>query len=155
MTIRTWLIPLLAIGLMAYTHFDSDNLKTQTPSTMHNLISIYEIPATDINRAVNFYQSLLDLQIEVIDMQGVKMGLLPSENQAASGVITVGEGYQPSSTGVVIYFNAGDDLQNLLDKVEQSGGSIVVPKTFIDEENGYFAHILDSEGNKVGLHSLK
>ncbi|UII26016.1 VOC family protein [Fulvivirga maritima] len=120
---------------------------------MKSLISIFEIPATDINRAVAFYQTILDIDIEVIDMQGMPMGLFPSEGQAVSGVITQGEGYEPSSKGVLVYFNGGEDLNVVLRKVEKAGGEVLMPKTLIDEENGYFALIMDCEGNMVGVHS--
>ncbi len=70
-----------------------------------------------------------------------------------SWVIVKGEGYEPSSDGVIIYLNGGDNLQLILDKVETNHGQIVVPKTLIGEENGYFALFLDTEGNKIGLHS--
>ena len=86
-------------------------------------------------------------------MQGTQMGLFPSDGQMVSGVIVKGEDYRPSADGVVIYLNGGDNLQNILDKVDINGGKIVVPKTLIDEENGYFAMFLDTEGNRIGLHS--
>lgn len=120
---------------------------------MKPFISIFEIPATDFSRAMNFYQSILEIKIEAIDMQGTQMGIFPSEGQTVSGVLTKGEGYEPSADGVVIYLNGGNDLQYTLDKVEKNGGEIMVPKTLIDEENGYFAMFLDTEGNRIGLHS--
>lgn len=127
--------------------------QTKNEPMMNSFISILEIPATDIQRATRFYQSILNVKIEVIDMQGMQMGLLPSEGQAVSCVITQGEGYEPSANGVIAYFNGGEDLQKTLDKVESSGGKILMPKTLIDEENGYFAMFLDTEGNRLGLHS--
>ncbi len=120
---------------------------------MKSFISIFEIPTLEFSRAVKFYQSILDIEIQAIDMQGTQMGLFPSDGQMVSGVLVKGEDYRPSSDGVVIYLNGGDDLQVILNKVETSGGQIIVPKTLIDEENGYFAMFLDTEGNKIGLHS--
>jgi predicted enzyme related to lactoylglutathione lyase len=55
--------------------------------------------------------------------------------------------------GVTIYLNGGDNLQVILDKVEKSGGRILIPKTLHADESGYFATFIDSEGNKIGLHS--
>lgn len=127
-------------------------LKTEN---MKSYISIFEIPTTDFSRAVKFYQSILDVKIDEMDMQGTQMGLLPGDGKSAAGVIIKGDGYTPSADGVVIYLNGGDNLQNTLDKVEVNGGQIIVPKTLIDEENGYFAMFLDTEGNRLGLHSLK
>ncbi|MCL4109114.1 UNVERIFIED_CONTAM: hypothetical protein GTU68_031026 [Idotea baltica] len=121
---------------------------------MKSFISIFEIPATEISRAVEFYQAILDIEIEAIDMPGMQMGLFPSEGQMIFGVIVQGEDSQPSANGVTIYLNGGDDLQIVLDKVEKNGGKIIVPKTLHADESGYFALFLDTEGNKMGLHSL-
>jgi len=81
------------------------------------------------------------------------MGILPYEGQMITGVIIKGDGYRPSADGVTIYLNGGDNLQIILDKVEKNGGKIVVPKTLHADESGYFAMFLDTEGNKIGLHS--
>lgn len=120
---------------------------------MKTYISIFEIPATDISRAINFYQSILDIEIEKIEMPEMEMGIFPYEGQTITGVIIKGEGYNPSADGVTIYLNGGDNLQAILDKVEKYNGKIVIPKTPHADESGYFAIFLDSEGNKIGLHS--
>lgn len=120
---------------------------------MKNFVSIFEIPATDISRAVDFYQEILGIKIEKIDMPEIQMGIFPSQEQSATGVIIKATGYNPSADGVTIYLNGGDNLQVILDKIEKSGSKILVPKTPHADENGYFALFLDSEGNKIGLHS--
>jgi len=120
---------------------------------MKSYISIFEIPATDIVRAIQFYQVILDINIEKMEMPGMEMGILPYEGQAVTGVIMKGEGYKPSAEGVTLYLNGGDNLQGILDKVEDNGGKIIVPKTPHADESGYFAIFIDSEGNKMGLHS--
>lgn len=120
---------------------------------MKNYISIFEIPATDISRAVDFYQAILDIQIEKMDLPEMQMGIFPYEGQMVTGVIIKAVGYTPSADGVTIYLNGGDNLQVILDKVENSGGKILIPKTLHADEAGYFATFLDSEGNKIGLHS--
>ena len=121
---------------------------------MNSYISIFEIPATDISRAINFYQAILEIKIKKMDFPGMEMGILPYEGQMVTGVIIKGEGYQPSANGVTIYLNGGENLQIVLDKVEENGGKIVVPKTPHADESGYFAIFLDTEGNKLGLHSV-
>ncbi|MBT1705138.1 VOC family protein [Fulvivirgaceae bacterium PWU20] len=120
---------------------------------MKSFISIFEIPATDVSRAVNFYEAILDINIEKMDMPETEMGVFPYERQMVTGVIIKAEGYQPSANGVTLYLNGGDNLQVILDKVENNGGKILVPKTLHADESGYFALFLDSEGNKLGLHS--
>ena len=120
---------------------------------MKSFVSIFEIPATDISRAINFYQAILEIRIEKMDFPGMEMGILPYEEQVVTGIIIKGEGYQPSADGITIYLNGGENLQIILDKVEKNGGKILVPKTPHADESGYFAVFNDSEGNKMGLHS--
>ncbi|WP_236970356.1 VOC family protein [Membranihabitans marinus] len=120
---------------------------------MKSHLSIFEIPATEISRAVNFYQAILDINIEQMEMPGMEMGIFPYEDQMVTGVIIKGEDYLPSAHGVTIYLNAGDNLQVILDKVEKNGGKIILPKTAHADESGFFALFLDSEGNRLGLHS--
>lgn len=120
---------------------------------MKSYISMFEIPATDISRAINFYQALLEIKIEKMDVEGMQMGILPYEGQMITGVIIKADGYKPSVDGVTMYLNAGENLQVFLDKIENNGGKIIVPKTAHADESGYFAIFLDSEGNKLALNS--
>ncbi|ADZ90127.1 VOC family protein [Marinomonas mediterranea] len=120
---------------------------------MSSFAPIFEIPATDLDRAVNFYSRIFDLTIETMEMPEMKMGLFPYENQPTVGVIIQGEGCVPSSSGVTVYLNAGEDLQIVLSKVESNGGKVLLPKTPHADESGFFALFLDTEGNRLGLHS--
>lgn len=145
-----------AIGLSSCSNTtakqDNPNETLKTVN-MKSYVSIFEIPATEISRAVDFYQNILDIKIEKMDMPEMQMGILPYEGQMVTGVITKAEGYKPSADGVTIYLNGGDNLQVILDKVERNGGKILIPKTLHADESGYFAIFLDPEGNKIGLHS--
>ncbi len=132
------------------TNDTTTNLKVKN---MNSYISMFEIPATDISRAINFYQALLDIKIEKMDVEGMQMGILPYEGQTVTGVIIQAEGYKPSAEGVTIYLNAGENLQVVLDRVEKIGGQIIMQKTAHADESGYFAIFLDSEGNKMALNS--
>jgi len=132
---------------------DVDPEEEVTAPAMNSLVSIFEIPATDMSRAIDFYQNILEMEIERMDFPGMEMGIMPYENQLVTGVIMKGEGYQPSAEGVLLYLNGGDNLQSILDKVTANGGEIVVPKTPHADESGFFAIFLDSEGNRMGLHS--
>ncbi|MBT1711196.1 VOC family protein [Fulvivirgaceae bacterium PWU5] len=120
---------------------------------MKNLVSIIEIPVTDFSRSVKFYQTILGVTIEEVNMGETQMGVLPSDGKTVSVVLAKGNDYKTTTGGVVVYLNAGSDLQPTLDKVEKNGGQIIVPKTQISPEMGYFALLIDSEGNKLGLHS--
>jgi len=132
-------------------HHDTSTINKS--NSMKSYISIFEISATNFSRAVNFYQAILDINIEKMDMPEMQIGILPYEGQMVTGIITKVKGYKPSADGVTIYLYGGDNLQVILDKVEKNGGKILIPKTLHADENGYFATFIDSEGNKIGLHS--
>jgi predicted enzyme related to lactoylglutathione lyase len=125
----------------------------QNSNDMKSFISLFEIPATNITRAIDFYQAILDINIEKMEIPGMEMGIFPYEGQMVTGVIVKGEGDKPSANGVTIYLNGGDNLQTILDKVEKCGGKIIVPKTAHADESGFFALFLDTEGNRLGLNS--
>lgn len=122
---------------------------------MKSLISIVEIPTIDFPRAVRFYQAILDISIEEIDMQGTQMGLFPCDGEGVSVALIKGDEYKTTTDGTIVYLNAGDDLQIVLDKIEPNGGNVIVSKTLIGPEIGFFAMFIDTEGNKLGLHSLQ
>lgn len=130
-----------------------DTLRNSKAENMKSYISMFEIPATDISRAISFYQTLLDIKIEKMDVEGMQMGILPYEGQMVTGVIIQTDGYKPSADGVTMYLNAGENLQVILDRVEKNSGQILVPKTAHADQSGYFAIFLDSEGNKMALNS--
>ena len=147
---------LMACNAENESNIDSQDLDSSIEPAVKNLnsfISLFEIPATDISRAVNFYQAILDIKIEKMEIPGMEMGIFPYEKQMVTGVIMKGEGYTPTADGVTLYLDGGDNLQSILDKIESNGGSIIVPKTAHADESGYFALFLDSEGNKLGLNS--
>jgi len=121
---------------------------------MENLINWFEIPATDFSRAVSFYKAILDLKIKETEMYGTKMGFFPTDGKNVSGAIVQGEDYKPSKDGIIAYLNGGNDLQNVLDKVENNNGKVIVPKTQISPEMGYFGMFIDTEGNKMAVHSI-
>ncbi len=121
---------------------------------MENLITWFEIPAMDFSRAVSFYKAILGLEIKETEVLGTKMGFFPTDGKNVSGAIVQGEDYKPSPDGVITYLNGGNDLQNVLDKVNKSSGKVIVPKTQISPEMGYFGMFIDTEGNKMAVHSI-
>ncbi len=116
-------------------------------------ITWFEIPATDFQRAVKFYSAVFDKDLPVTHLNGSDMAFFSSEPLAVSGVIIAGEGAEPSSKGILLYLNGGDDLNVPLSKVEAAGGTVVLPKTRISAELGCYAIFIDSEGNRLALHS--
>ncbi len=119
---------------------------------MKDALSWFDIPVADIQRATRFYSTILDTEILPQEMEGMTMAFFPMETGGVGGALVAGEGLTPSSQGTVVYLNAGDDVAGPLSRVEAAGGQVVLPKTSIGE-HGWMAYILDTEGNKVGLHS--
>ena len=122
---------------------------------MKNAINWFEIPVTDYKRAKAFYGAILGEEIIDMPMPGGNYGILPydQENGVGGGLIEA-EGQVPSTEGCTIYLNGGEDLSPSLGRVEAAGGKIIVPKMAIGE-NGFIAQFIDTEGNRMALHSVK
>jgi len=124
----------------------------------NNAISWFEIGTSDLNRATKFYETVFGVTLTPLDLDNIKMRMFPLVDmmtQVGGAIVDSGGFHKPSSTdGPLIYLNGNPDVQNVLDKVEAAGGKIMVPKTMISPEYGYMAVIIDSEGNRIGLHSV-
>ena len=123
-------------------------------SSSPHVVSWFEIPVTDFARAKAFYETVLGLTIQPITMEPVTMGMFSTGPDAVGGAIIHGADGTPSEHGTLVYLNGGDDLAPMLARVEVAGGSIAVPKTEIGNDFGFFAIFIDTEGNRVGLHSM-
>jgi len=163
MTVKKTLLVVMVSAIFCASCTDSGKINGETTTVetithskktdMKSYVAMFEIPVTDISRAIHFYQALLDIKIEKMEVAGMQMGILPYEGQMVTGIIVQSEGYNPSADGVTVYLNAGENLQEALDKVEKNGGKILMPKTAYPDESGYFAIFLDTERNKMALHS--
>jgi len=122
-----------------------------------NAISWVEIPTNDLDRAQKFYETIFQVKLNPLDLEQIKMRMFPLDDMmGVGGALVYAEGfYKPSlHEGPLVYLNGNPDVQNILDRIEAAGGKIVVPKTQISPEYGYMAVFIDSEGNRVALHSV-
>ena len=123
---------------------------------MTNAVNWFEIPATDFERAKKFYAEVLQIEFTDVPMPKAKYALFPMDNKeyGAAGAIMQMDEFKPSADGPTIYFYAGEDLSAALARIESAGGKVIIPKTDIGE-HGFFAQFIDTEGNRMALHSMK
>jgi uncharacterized protein len=125
----------------------------------HNVVGWFEVPVENMERAIRFYETVFDFKLSRNKMDSLDMAWFPwVENSIGSGgsLVCHPEYYKPSTDGVLIYFTAfSGDISNELSRVENAGGKILQEKTLIAENHGYMALFIDSEGNRIALHSRK
>ena len=122
---------------------------------MANALNWFEIPVTDLGRAKAFYEKVLDTElIDAEDESDMEMAMFPASDGVGGGLVKSETWpYVPSRDAGIIYLNGGDDLSVPLGKVEAAGGEVIQDKMGIGE-NGFIALFVDSEGNRVGFHSM-
>lgn len=122
---------------------------------MNNVVSWFEIPVKDLERAKTFYSKVFGKELTDMNMMGMEMATFPWQDGAsfAGGALVKSKGYVPSATGTVVYFYC-EDAAVEQSRAEKNGGKVVLPKTSTGD-SGFIAHILDTEGNRIGLHSWK
>ncbi|QEN07170.1 VOC family protein [Oceanispirochaeta crateris] len=122
---------------------------------MMNPVHWFEIPTTDIERANAFYKKVFNLKTQLIEMPWSKMYIFgdPEGVGSSGSLVESSEQNKPTTDGSVIYFSC-EDISNELKLAEKEGGKILLPKTDIGDF-GFFAQIVDTEGNRIGLHSNK
>ena len=119
----------------------------------------FEIPVSDMDRAKKFYEQVFKIKIQVQELGQTRMGWFPfaqdPEARGASGSLVYNpDFYQPSSAGVLIYFSSADVAEEL-GRVEEAGGTLLRDKTLIREDIGFMGLFIDSEGNRIAVHSRK
>ncbi|CAN5609453.1 VOC family protein [soil metagenome] len=122
-----------------------------------NSLNWFEIPAKNIKRSKKFYESIFAIKkMEEMEMMGMQMAFFPwkAGSGKANGAIVQSDMHTPSKEGAVIYLNANPKMDKVLAKIEKAGGKVVVPKMQAGDF-GYMAFFIDTEGNKVALHSNK
>jgi predicted enzyme related to lactoylglutathione lyase len=125
--------------------------KKKSPVNRH-FVNWFEIPALNFQRAVDFYNTIFDIDMETSEMPGYVMAFFPA-NKGIGGAVIQGEGCIPSSKGPLVYMNAGKEIDEIVGRIDAAGGRVLMPKTLISEEGGHFALFIDTEGNRLALHA--
>lgn len=119
-----------------------------------NALNWFELYASDLDRAHDFYEAVLKETLEKIDMEGMRMSMFACDQKAGiGGCLTQMEGCQPGGGGTLVYLNVEGKLDEVIERIPKAGGKIVRPK-FAIPPHGFIAIFEDSEGNVVGLHSM-
>jgi predicted enzyme related to lactoylglutathione lyase len=116
-----------------------------------------DIPVTNLDRAIKFYSTILGKEVRKMSEPGFEYGLLPHEEQNASGCLcvggdSVGNKNEPSETGPLIYLSVEGRLKEAVGAARVNGGKVLQERQQIGP-HGVRAIILDSEGNRIALHS--
>ena len=122
-----------------------------TANAVRTAVTWFEIPVADLERARRFYSTILEIDIPVYDFGG-PMAVFPYAEPGIGGCLVAGRSH-PSPHGTLVYLNAAGRLDRTLELVEAAGGRIDSPKMRVSDTIGDVAHIIDSEGNRVGLHA--
>lgn len=118
---------------------------------MKHPVVYFEISVIDLARAIKFYSSVFECELERVEIDGNEMALFPKPDDAGSitGSLAKGDSYVPGRQGARVYFFT-QSIDTTLEKVLLAGGQILCPKTSIGEL-GWVAEFEDSEGNCIAL----
>lgn len=126
-------------------------------SSNTNALNWFEIPMTDTARAKKFYETIFDIEMESVNMMGMDMVMFPydmnTQSGKVSGALVKGDMHKPGTDGPIVYLNANPSIQTVVDRIEDAGGKVLMPRTQISEEVGYMAFFTDTEGNRMALHA--
>ncbi len=120
---------------------------------MRNTINWFELPVSDFERAKKFYEAIFESSISEEMMGPYRMGFFPGDGEGVCGALVHGDGYTPCDKGTMVYLNADGIIDEVIGRIGKAGGKVVVPRTPITPDIGDFAIFLDTEGNKVALHT--
>ncbi len=123
-----------------------------TGQKLHHQVVWFDIPCIDLARAISFYEAVLGCKIAREEFDGFAMGILPHENSTVGGCLAVLEDTKPSNAGILLYMNCDGRLDEAISAAKENGATIQKDKHAIGP-HGFRAIIVDSEGNRVALHS--
>ncbi len=116
---------------------------------MSKMIHWFEIPATDFDRAVAFYQQVFHVELKVEHLMDERIAVFPD----SSGCIMASPRLQPAAHGTRIYLDGSPDVSTVLTRASRHGGRMVLPEMSLPDGNGQIGLFTDSEGNIIGLHT--
>ena len=126
------------------------------PAPVRNALAWFEIPVLDLDRAQRFYETLLERPIRREQIVTSQLGVFAYDEGGAGGCLIAGPQVAPPSTsGSLVYLDAGASLDAALAWLAAAGGRLAAPKTTLPGDMGAIAHIIDTEGNRVGLHAAQ
>ena len=124
---------------------------------MEHALNWFEIPVADMDRAIRFYEaaSAARLRREAFGGPGQELAVFPVKDEAAiKGALLSAPHAKPSAQGAIVYLNAAPAIDAWLERAQRAGGKVLLAKTALPEGMGFFAHVQDTEGNRVGLHAM-
>ncbi|MGC4079295.1 MAG: VOC family protein [Rubrivivax sp.] len=123
---------------------------------MNNAICWFEIPVADMDRAQRFYEAVLGAPTRREAMLGQELAVLPYEHGAGvGGALLRGGPFTPSDQGTVPYLPVAPSVAAALERAVAAGGTVTLSPVALPGEMGVYAHVLDTEGNRVGLHAAR
>ncbi len=120
--------------------------------SIRNAINWFEIPVNDLKRAITFYENVFDITFTIEKMDDIDLAVFPAEKEGVAGALIKADFLQPSDQGSLVYLNVEGVMDEVIARAQAQNSNIFLPKLCIGD-CGYVAHIGDSEGNKIALHS--
>jgi predicted enzyme related to lactoylglutathione lyase len=129
----------------------SDPTPSAAGAAVTNPVVHFEIPVTDMDRAVAFYEAVFAIRLERREVDGYDMAFFPRADggPGASGALAKGDVYRPTQDGAILYFEV-PDIDAVITRAAARGGAVLYPRKDIGEA-GFVAEIADSEGNRIAL----
>ena len=120
-----------------------------------NCLKWFEIPVENMDRAKQFYQRIFGIEMNEQTIMGMQMTFFPSEhgNGKVGGALVKSDLHKSNTEGVLVYLNANPDVSLVLERIEEEGGVVLMYKTMLTPGAGFVATFLDTEGNRIALHS--
>jgi len=120
---------------------------------MQTKINWFQIPSADFERAVKFYETIFDSKLKMEKIGDLPMGIFTNEDGAGVGCVVHGKQFVPSESGPLLYLDATPSIDAVIARVGKAGGRVLIEKTELPRNIGFVAHFIDTEGNRLALHT--